>query len=80
MKEKTGLDQTGSYEADRIRLEAIIESLEKDNPTLDERVSLFEEGMVLIRRCEAALSQAAKKVQCLTETGALSPFEGGDYV
>jgi exodeoxyribonuclease VII small subunit len=60
-------------------LETIVQRLEDGNLTLDESLSLFEEGIKLSRLCSQRLEEAEKKVEILlkNENGSLSrqPFE-----
>jgi exodeoxyribonuclease VII small subunit len=59
-------------------LETIVNRLEDGNLTLDESLSLFEEGIKLSRLCSQRLEEAEKKVEILlkNEDGTLSrqPF------
>ena len=60
-------------------LETIVQRLEDGNLSLDESLSLFEEGIKLSRLCSLRLDEAEKKVEILlkNENGSLSrqPFE-----
>jgi exodeoxyribonuclease VII small subunit len=60
-------------------LEMIVQRLEDGNLSLDESLSLFEEGIKLSRLCSQRLDEAEKKVEILlkNENGSLSrqPFE-----
>lgn len=47
------------------RLEAIVERLEGGELTLEESVSLFEEGMKISRFCGDRLEEAERKVEIL---------------
>jgi exodeoxyribonuclease VII small subunit len=55
-------------------LESIVHRLEDGNLTLDESLSLFEEGIKLSRLCSQRLEEAEKKVEILlkNENGSLS--------
>lgn len=46
-------------------LEAIVRRLENEQLSLDEAISLFEEGIKLSRFCAARLEEAEKKVSLL---------------
>ena len=65
------------------RLEDTVARLEKGDLTLEESVSLYEEGMKLARACQEMLQQAELRVTKLQEsfTEGLSAFreDGEDY-
>ena len=52
------------------RLEAVVEQMEKEQPSLEQTLSLFEEGMSLVKECQHALEQAEQKVVVYTGDGA----------
>ena len=72
MPEPTPLDQL-TYEQAFGELEAIVASLETDQRSLEEAITLFERGQALASYCAGLLEQADLKVQQLTG-GALSEF------
>ena len=55
------------------RLEAIVESLDKGDLSLDESLKIFEEGMTLVNFCSKKLEEAEQKVTILIKEG------GGKY-
>lgn len=55
------------FEAALAELEHLIGQLEQGEPTLDEALQRFEQGVVLVRNCQAALRQAEQKVEQLLE-------------
>ena len=61
------------------RLEQIVDQLETGELPLDESLVVFEEGVVLARRCAKYLEEAEKRIELLTkdESGLLKaePFE-----
>jgi exodeoxyribonuclease VII small subunit len=63
-------------------LESIVQRLEDGNLSLDDSLSLFEEGIKLSRLCAQRLDEAEKKIELLLkdETGALyrQPFTPED--
>ncbi|MCX5895985.1 MAG: exodeoxyribonuclease VII small subunit [Proteobacteria bacterium] len=66
-------------------LETIVHKLEEGNLSLDESLSLFEEGIKLSRLCAQRLDEAEKKIDILLkdENGTLyrkafEPEEGDD--
>ena len=58
-----------SYSLDIIKLEEILRKLEGNALTLEDSLSLFEEGKALIDRCKKHLQSAERKVTVLSETG-----------
>ncbi len=46
-------------------LEKIVQSLEKDNLSLDESISRFENGMKLAKDCNKKIEEAEKKITIL---------------
>ena len=56
-----------SFEDAMKRLSEISEKLEKGDAALDESLTLFEEGTVLIKLCNEKLDAAEKKIKVLTK-------------
>lgn len=60
-------------------LEKIVEAMEGGDLTLDQALKKYEEGVQLVRACQAKLTEAEKKIEVLTKTldGAFKkePFE-----
>lgn len=52
-----------TFEADVLRLEAIVRDLEREDLDLDKALRLFEEGIALLRSASSALSVANGRVQ-----------------
>jgi exodeoxyribonuclease VII small subunit len=57
-----------SFEAAMARLEVIVKTMEGDNLSLDESLSLYEEGIALTRRLTRELDGAEQRVQILQRT------------
>ena len=55
-----------SFEVSLAKLEEIVERLEKGESDLDEMLKLYEEGISLIRICNAKLTQAEQSVKMLS--------------
>ena len=55
-----------SFEEALARLEVIVGSLESGKAPLDESLSLFEEGVRLVKHCNSKLESAEQKVRILT--------------
>jgi exodeoxyribonuclease VII small subunit len=58
-------EQKLTFESALARLEQIVALLEKGDAPLDKSLELYEEGAALVRRCNAALSGAEKRVTIL---------------
>ncbi len=71
-----------TFEAAMARLEEIVRALEGGDVPLDTSLSLYEEGVALVRLCNARLDHAQQRVKILSagEDGALTetdmPGEG----
>ena len=59
-----------SFEAALARLESIVRMLESGNAPLDESLSVFEEGISLVKMCNEKLEAAEQKIKS----------EGGELV
>ena len=57
-----------SFEEALARLEVIVGSLESGKAPLDESLSLFEEGVRLVKLCNSKLDGAEQKVKILVST------------
>ncbi len=72
------MKKTIKFETAIKRLEEIVEKMESGQMELEESLSLFEEGIKLVRFCSAKLEEAKKKVEILVKKdGKLvpEPFE-----
>lgn len=56
------IESSDSFEAAIKKLEEIVSSLEEGNLTLDETLSLYEEGIRLYRYCNDKLDKADQKI------------------
>ena len=63
-----------TFEVAIARLEEIVRTLEGGNAPLDESLSLFEEGVALVKLCNSRLDGVEQKVKMLTfgEDGSVS--------
>lgn len=50
------------------RLDDIVSALEKNEISLEEAISLFDEGLQLVKQCDGQLSNFENKVQTLLES------------
>jgi exodeoxyribonuclease VII small subunit len=57
-----------SFENAVRRLEKISSDLEKEGYSLDQSLALYEEGIKLVRYCNALLDEAERKITVLTAT------------
>ena len=57
-------------------LETIVERMEDGDPSLEESLKLFERGMALTRKCQAALDNAEQRIRILADPEP-SPAETG---
>ena len=48
-------------------LETIVERMEDGDPSLEESLKLFERGMALTRKCQAALDNAEQRIRTLAD-------------
>ena len=53
------------FETAESRLEQIVEKLESGEETLDSSLSLFEEGVSLIKICNEILDEADRKIKII---------------
>ena len=65
------LDENMTFEAAMARLEEIVRLLESGNAPLDVSLSLYEEGVALVRLCNTRLENGEQRVKILSfsETG-----------
>lgn len=68
-----------TFERALARLEEIVRSMESGNAMLDESLSLFEEGVGLVKYCTKALDDAEQKVKIL-QKGEDGQITEGDFV
>lgn len=61
--------ETLTFEEAFGELEATVQRLEAGNLTLDEAIAVYQRGMSLAQRCNAALDAAELQVEALTEGG-----------
>lgn len=60
------MDENMTFETAIARLEEIVRLLESGNAPLDVSLSLYEEGVSLVRLCNARLDHAQQRVKMLT--------------
>ncbi len=65
-KEAQGGDEPFDFERAIGRIEAIVQALEEGRGGLDESLSLYEEGVKLLRRCHGLLRKAEQRIELLS--------------
>lgn len=55
-------NKTKSFEEAMLRLNEIVEALDRNDHNLESSITLFEEGLVLVKQCDAQLKSFEKKV------------------
>ena len=56
-----------SFETLMVRLDEIVKALENGSADLDSALSLYEEGVGLVRKCGKMLDEAEKKIKILQQ-------------
>lgn len=64
--EAQGEDEPFDFERALGRIEAIVRTLEEGRGGLDESLSLYEEGVKLLRRCHRLLRKAEQRIELLS--------------
>jgi exodeoxyribonuclease VII small subunit len=64
-----------SFEAALAELEAIVQGMEAGKLSLEDSLSAYQRGAVLLKFCQNALAVAEQKIQVL-EAGGLREFSG----
>ena len=73
--------KTPTFEEALAELEALVETFEMGELSLEESLKSFERGVELTRSCQQALKNAEQKIEILTEksvTGETEPFDRDD--
>ena len=69
------------FEKQLSNLEALVESLESGDLSLEDSLKSFEQGIKVARECQTELKQAEQKVELLMRQGdelVSQPFEPGE--
>lgn len=61
------IQPTGQFEQSIQKLEILVKNLESGNLPLEEALSSFQEGIGLVKQCQALLVQAEQKIEVLTK-------------
>ena len=75
------MDKKQNFESNLKKLEEVVKALEGNDVSLEDMLSLFEQGIRLTKECTTALDEAEQKISILMknrETGELeeAPFGG----
>lgn len=75
------MDKKQNFESNLKKLEEVVKALEGNDVSLEDMLSLFEQGIRLTKECTTALDEAEQKISILMknrETGELEeePFGG----
>lgn len=63
------------FEQALVRLEEIVRSLERGESSLDEALSLYEEGVKLARFCNTKLDEAEAKIEIMLNDAQIETLE-----
>ncbi len=66
----TGTKKTDKFNFEKSleKLNSLVNTMEQDNLSLEDSLKNFEDGVILIRDCQKALSTAEQKVQILSQS------------
>ena len=67
-------EQTSSLEELFDNLEAVVDRLENEDVSLEESFRLYNEGMILLKKCNETIDTVEKKVLVLDENGETHEF------
>ncbi len=66
--------QTGGFEQQMLRLQEIVQELERADLPLERNVALYKEGQALARSCKDLLARAQHEIRLSGEEGEDVPF------
>ncbi len=64
------MSNSGQFEQSLQKLETLVKNLESGSLPLEEALTAFQDGVGLVKQCQALLSQAEQKVEMLTKANA----------
>lgn len=67
-----------NFEEALLRLEAIVEQMEKGELTLEKSLQHLEKGLELAQHCRKLLTKAEYRVETLLQSGELKAFKDSD--
>lgn len=53
------------FESAMVRLESVVEKISAEGVSLEEALTLYEEGIALVKQCNATLENAQRKINAL---------------
>ncbi len=68
------IKKTESIEEMLSAIEETVEKLSRDDLTLEEAFTLYEDGVIRVKACQKAMEDVEKKMQVLAEDGELEDF------
>ena len=71
-------DEPVDFEASLGELEALVGKMESGQLSLEQSLAAFERGVLLSRRCQAALQSAAMRIKALTQEGNEADLSAAD--
>ncbi|MDR3071179.1 MAG: exodeoxyribonuclease VII small subunit [Endomicrobium sp.] len=66
-----------NFEKSLQRLETIVSEMENTDVDLDKALSLFAEGVELVKFCSSKLDETKKKIEIITSSGEIKTFKEG---
>lgn len=66
-----------NLEENFVRLESVMEQLEREDIPLEEAFQAYSEGMAILKQCNDQIERVEKQVLKLNEDGQLEEFEHG---
>ena len=68
-----------NLEQDLAQLETLIKNMESGDTELDKALSNYEQGIKLVKQCQAALSEAEQKVKILNDNELQDFSDNGNH-
>ena len=66
-------DSEQTFESALARLEAIVRQMDSPTLPLDQLIADYEEGVKLVKTCQAKLKEAGQKIEAITRRAAADP-------
>ena len=66
-------DSEQTFESALSRLEAIVQQMDSPTLPLDQLIADYEEGVKLVKTCQAKLKEAEQKIETITRRAAADP-------
>jgi exodeoxyribonuclease VII small subunit len=75
IKKNDEINDTINFEDALRELEEIVKKMENGDLTLDESLTLFEQGITLTRMCSSKLEHAKQKIEILVKQNKIEEFK-----